>query len=437
VRIDHGVSKQAGLSFEQAPPFSIPLRFFITAPFFLLAGAVLVLLAPEALSSRWTPQALALTHALTLGFLAMVMLGALMQMLPVVAGAALPSPRIVAWFTHVPLVAGTIALMAGFLGAGSVMIVVGVFLLGMCFALFLVAAGISLARAAGNVTVTGIRLATVCLGLTVALGLGLVLTHAGWWAMPEMLAARAAHPAIGLLGWAMLLVISVAYQVVPMFQITPPYPQRVARWLTSAIFILLMLHSTAPLLPGATQVPVDRIAEDGLAAAILIFAITTLRIQSHRRRKLPDITLDFWRAGMGSLILCVVVWLTGQLCPRWGGSDGYPLLLGVLFIGGFAVSVVNGMLYKIVPFLAWFHLQAQLQARAGTIPNMKQMIAEPWMRAQFGAHLAACALLAAAVFWPHLFTIPAAIILGLSALLLEINLLSSVRHYLRHGGRLT
>jgi hypothetical protein len=68
----------------------------------------------------------------------------------------------------------------------------------------------------------------------------------------------------------------------------------------------------------------------------------------------------------------------------------------VLFIGGFAVSVVNGMLYKIVPFLAWFHLQAQLQAKAGSIPTMKDMIAERWMRWQFRLHLAACALLGCA-----------------------------------------
>src|ERR1700690_1647119 len=176
---------QAGLSFEQAPPFSVPMRFFVTAPLFLLAAAVLLVFDPEALSSRWTPQALALTHALTLGFLAMVMLGALMQMLPVVADAALPAPRFVAWFTHLPLVAGTIALMAGFLGAGSEAFGAGILLLGLSFAIFLAAAGTSLARAAGNVTVSGIQLAVVCLGLTVALGLALAVTRAGLWAMPE------------------------------------------------------------------------------------------------------------------------------------------------------------------------------------------------------------------------------------------------------------
>lgn len=428
---------QAGLSFEQAPPFSVPLRFFVTAPLFLLAGAVLLALSPEALSSRWSPQALALTHALTLGFLTMVMMGALMQMLPVVAGTGLPAPRFVAWCSHLSLVGGTIGLMAGFMGAGSEVLGVGVLLLAVGFAVFLVAAGTSLARAGSNATVRGIQLAAACLGLTVALGLGLALTRAGLWAMPDAQSAGAAHPAFGLLGWVLLLVIGVAYQVVPMFQITPPYPSPLSRWLTGSVFILIVSYSAAPMLPGTFGRALTWCASIGLALAVLIFAVATLHLQSRRRRKLPDITLDFWRAGMGSLIVCVALWLAGQFWPNWGASDSYPLLLGVMFGFGFATSVANGMLYKIVPFLAWFHLQAQLQARAGTIPNMKEMIAQPRMRAQFRLHLIACALLAAATVWPHWLAVPAGIAIALAALLLEANLISATRRYLGHGGRLT
>jgi len=92
------------------------------------------------------------------------------------------------------------------------------------------------------------------------------------------------------------------------------------------------------------------------------------------------------------------------------------------------------MLYKIVPFLAWFHLQAQLQARAGSIPTMKDMIAGRWTRWQFRLHTAACGLLAGSLFWPPL-TGASGLILALSASLLGLNLLSAVRRFHRHGGR--
>lgn len=432
---------QTGLSFEQAPPFSLPLRFFLTAPLFLLAAAGLILFSPESLSSRWTPQALALTHALTLGFLAMTMIGALMQMLPVVASSAIPASKIIAWLTHVPLVIGTAVLITGFLkgnpgaiGAGAALLVTG-------FGVFLLAAGIGLARAARNATVNGIQLALVSLGLTALLGLALALARAGFWLPLELPTASAAHIAFGLLGWVLLLVIGVAYQVVPMFQITPPYPPRLAKLLAGAIFVLLILHVVTPLLSHGMNAVVALLTDIGLAISVLIFALTTLRLQAKRRRKLPDIALDFWHLGMVSLIACVLVWLSAQLYPPWRANNAYPLLLGVFFIGGFAISVVNGMLYKIVPFLAWFHLQAQLQARAGSIPNMKQMMAEKAMRIQFRFHLLACGLLAAAILRPPpFFVLPfstlAGVALALSALLLWVNLLSATRRYVRHGGRL-
>ena len=423
------MGQPAGLSFEQAPPFSFPLRFFLTAPLFLLAAAGLMVWAPESLASRWTPQALALTHALTVGFLAMAMLGALMQMLPVVAGSPLPAPRLVAWSSHVSLALGTVSLMTGFLTAGPAAFGIGIVLLGGGFAVFLAAAAISLVRATGSVTVWGIRLAALSLGFTFLLGMVLALTRAGAWAPHAANAALAAHVAFGLLGWVLLLVIGIAFQVVPMFQITPPYPPPLSRWLTVVLFSLLLVHAAAPSIPRTAH-----LADAGLAAGILLFAVVTLRLQSRRRRKLPDVTLDFWRLGMASLIACGLVWLVAQFRPAWAASVAYPLLLGVLFIGGFGVSVVNGMLYKIVPFLAWFHLQAQLQARAGSIPTMKDMIAERWARWQFRVHLGACALLVAGLFWPQLVRV-AGMMLALSALLLWINLLSAARRFSRHGGR--
>jgi hypothetical protein len=278
------------------------------------------------------------------------------------------------------------------------------------------------------------RLAVLALGSTVVLGVVLALPRAGFVIPGAQQPVSEAHVVFGLLGWILLLVIGVAYQVVPMFQITPPYPAKMARWLAGVLFVLLIAHALALHLPQSTNGTL--FTGIGLSAGVLSFAAVTLRLQSRRRRKLPDTTLDFWRLGMGSLVLCVATWLAGQVWPAWRGGSAYALMLGVLFLMGFAASVVNGMLYKIVPFLAWFHLQAQLQARAGSIPNMKQMIAEKGMRLQFRLHLAACLLLVAAVIKPGLFAVPAGAAMALSALLLWANLLSAAWRFVRHGGRL-
>ena len=106
----------AGLSFEQAPPFSVPLRFFLTAPGFLVLAAMLMLWeGPPLFASRWLPATLALTHLLVLGFMAQVMLGALLQILPVAVGVTVLCPRLTAALIHLPLTLGTLTLAGAFL----------------------------------------------------------------------------------------------------------------------------------------------------------------------------------------------------------------------------------------------------------------------------------------------------------------------------------
>src|SRR3546814_17485279 len=92
---------QRALSFQQSPASGVPLRFLFTAPVFVLLAALLLLWSgPAALASRWTGQALALTHLLTLGVLANAMAGALMPILPVATGIRVLAPRATSIVVH-------------------------------------------------------------------------------------------------------------------------------------------------------------------------------------------------------------------------------------------------------------------------------------------------------------------------------------------------
>ena len=102
------------LSLDQAPPISVPLRFFLTAPLFGIAtGTALAVMGGSALTSRWTGAMLGLTHAFVLGVIVMVALGALQQMLPVVAGAPLARASALSAFVHVGWTFGSASLAIG------------------------------------------------------------------------------------------------------------------------------------------------------------------------------------------------------------------------------------------------------------------------------------------------------------------------------------
>ncbi len=413
----------AGLQLDQAPPLSVPLRFFLTAPLFgALAGLLLLWHGPAGLASRWTPTALAFTHLLTLGFLTSTMLGALLQMLPVLAGVRVTRAPLVSTAVHSLFTVGTVALVAGFLAPGRGAFPVALLLLGVALAIFI---GVALDRLwhtpIRDATTDTMRMALVGLAIAAALGIALALgaragAQSSWTGV---------HLGWGLLGWVAMLIGGVAWQVVPMFQLTPPYPAWLRRAYAPVLFFTLLGLSAALLLaPGRLA---EKFFGAAVAVALALFAGITLLRQRQRRRRLPDVTLAFWRLAMTSLLAAVLLWFAGAAEIVHG--ERLAFLYGVLFLLGFAASAVHGMLYKIVPFLLWLHLHRNHVRDA--LPNMKEILPDGRTRPHLWMHALALAAALGAGLQPDLFTYPAALLLLLSFGWLEWNLLAAVRIYRR------
>ncbi|MCP4044125.1 MAG: hypothetical protein GY731_19560 [Gammaproteobacteria bacterium] len=212
-----------------------------------------------------------------------------------------------------------------------------------------------------------------------------------------------------------------------MFQITPAYPAWISRWLLPTLFAVLLGLSLN--LISAQQSPLIGNALEIIAViALATFALATLRIQSRRRRRLADVSLWYWRSGMTSLLICCGIWLSGIAWPALTGYPVFALLLAVIFILGFVQSAINGMLYKIVPFLVWFHLQSR--GIAG-VPTMKSALPEPPARLQFTLHLTATIGLALALLAPRWLLAPAALAYAASCLVLMENLAGAMGIYYR------
>jgi len=370
--------KIASLSPEQAPPIGVPLRFFAVAPLFLILAALLLATSEgNPFANPHSSALLAATHCITLGFMAMIMLGAIQQVVPVIIGSRMPVPRLIAWITMLPLTAGALLLTTGFALGKPQLLDYSWSLLGLTFLIFIGASLYSLARAtAKNPTKTAILLSVLSLAAAVALGILLARGYAAGLAIPYSKLATA-HISMALGGWVMLLIIGVSYQVVPMFQLTPNYPKWQTNYLTPAIFATLLLSlmpsffEDAPRWPGA-------VAEIFFWVLACSYAAATLKLQSQRRRRVPDATLSFFRMGMVALLIAATFSIVSLLPTAY--SEHLRMLSVLTYLLGFALSVMQGMLYKIVPFLVWFHLFRGGTSTATTrIPNMKEIIPERWM----------------------------------------------------------
>jgi len=417
-----------GLSYDQAPPLGLPLRFFLVAPLFLaLAGSFAFFSGGSLYASRWNPATLAVTHLLTLGFLGLAMVGALLQMMPVVLGTRLPAVRPVAWAGLIGIGFGTLTLATGLVSGEAAFLIAAAALLAAGLLPFLVAMLLGVARSnAVSVVAWPMRQAWLGLLAVLVLGIWLVFALTGHVAMPDVVMLTDSHMIWGLGGWVLILVTGVAYQVVPMLQLTPAYPAPATRWLTWFMLLGLAGYTTSRFVPGVDPGLAD-VSLWFSAGSALAFALLTLWLQKRRRRKLGDATLSFWRFGMACLAGVAIALPFAQ-------DEKMQIMLAALFLLGFAASVVCGMLYKIVPFLAWFHLQAQRPGQAMTIPNMKQFVSEKMAVRHLHLHVTGTVLVLAAPWLPGFVSQAGALAWMASSGLLWLNLLRARRLFLASGG---
>jgi hypothetical protein len=426
----------ASLSLEATPPLWVPVQFLVAAPLFGVAFALtLTIIGPEALFARWTPGLLGASHLLVLGYLAVAMFGALQQMLPVLIGAPVPRAGIVSAVLLGLMIVGTLALGMGLAWAEARAVRIGTVLLLPAVSAFVLSAAVSLLRSqARDATLLAMTLSILALAVATGLGLWLATGHMGA-GLPLPRRFTNLHLAWGLIGWVSLLIAAVAVHVVPMFQITPPYPRWFVLAFAPTLFLLLVAHSAIDVIGSGNAFArvAARLLETGLAGMLALFGILTLWLLAHRRRRQRDVTLDFWRLGMAALLAAVALWGIGRLLPTLMPQATLELAIGWLFINGFALSIVNGMLYKIVPFLVWLHLNHAL-TRAGLrgirIPTLYDAIPPPRMRAQLLLHVAALALGLAAP-WLHWTFYPALAAFGASSAFLFLNLIHALHRYHR------
>ncbi len=397
----------SGLSFNALPPIDLPFRFFLSAPIFIIACALLVLFSGETLwLSRWQPNMLALTHGFTLGFLTMVMMGALLQLLPVIGGIGIAKPRLIATTSHALYCVGVMALMLSFVLATNWLTLAALVLLCLGGSIYLGAIiWVLIKKISQGDSINCFRLAITSLVIVLLLGIWLLANRAGI-TLPFITLDKHLtdiHALMGLVGWAGMLIIAVSFQVLPMFHVAPNMPKYIRQYLGVSIFILLIVYIFY--------------AEFALGVIVIshgVFALTLFYVINQRKRKVPDTSIKYWQLAAATLLLLNLLYFLPDSFYRSAQtplSIALPdkgMLLTAVFIYFYLLSVIQGMLLKILPFLSYTHLQQRCLIDFSAmqfIPHMHEFLNKKHGLVLYYMHILSGLSLLAVLFEPSLYIV--------------------------------
>ena len=370
---------QGGLSLEQAPPLSVVLRFFLTASIFgILLGLFLLSNNFNLLTlSNYSTQIITV-HILSLGIMASFMLGALFQMLPVIAGVVIKAPLKKVTIVHGLFLLGILTQLTAFsYQAFPLLYLLSALYLGsgLLYAITLMLKELFKVKIHSSSS-QGIIFALLAFILTIFLGSYLLLVEGGFLSGSIFSQVKELHYSLALFGWVTLLIVSVSFQVIEMFYVTPKYPSIISNYLTFTIFTLLIIKSLALLFNYALPFLMTAIS-----ILFLLYATITLDRLNQRKRPTSDATVWFWRLGMGLLTVSMTI----TLLHTFLYVEERLLHISYLSFIGFGLSIVLAMVYKIVPFLTWFHLSNQGYMKA---PMMHDVIHPKKAKIHFYIHIA-------------------------------------------------
>ena len=407
-----------GLSIEQAPPISAPLRFYLTAPLFAIVAGLLILFSDSAtLISRYSIDSITITHALTLGFLSFIMLGSLTQMLPVLAGVVIPKVNIMSKISYGLLVIGIILMLLGLSFDNSLLDILAIVSLGGGFLTMISVIGIAISKVK-NFTATVKAMATSLFFAFFVVMMGLFLLYSYVDNSISYLRPLIAniHSVWAISGFGGILIIGVSFQVLPMFYVAPKFKQFCKKkvvWLISiGLFIWLGLN--------LFYESYSFLGKLWIAIFFWAFATTVWVKLNKRRRPISDVTVWYWRSSSIFLTLGSFLWIFDEYF-----KDEYIVMVAILIGGGFIMSIMIGMLYKVVPFLVWFHLNAMGYM---SIPTINEMINKKLAKIQFILFITSLVGFIFAFYYPNVLSI-SAISFIVSMMILQYNVIAPVLIY--------
>lgn len=362
------------------------MAYFAAALGALLAAELLMMIGygyPGA--ALRAPETLVLVHIVVIGWLSLLMCGALFQFLPVLvnrplASNSLPLPALIC------LSSGLAGLVMGFMQLGGQIgpsppfLPFGGVLLGAGFALVLWNLVRTLLSANDRpLPARFVVIGLWCLAATVTLGIIFTLTLGGATSLGPLFALTGTglpiHAIAGLGGWLTFTAMGVSYRLLAMFMLAPDRERATSKatfHLGTAALALAIGIGVVTILSGADLWPVLLIALAIGVVALGLYGGDVVHLYRARKRRIIELNSRMAALGLASLAASAALLVGLVALGRLGDHIGALVFLVVFgWLSGLGLS----QLYKIVAFLTWLECYGPVLGKAPT-PRVQDLVVE-------------------------------------------------------------
>lgn len=353
--------------------YKVVLPFYAYAALSFLLATILMLKDASAFTGHYfNPHALAITHAMALGWGTMITLGASHQLFPVLIEGKLHS-NLLAHLSFFFAAIGIPLLIFAFYKfdfgivahAGSILINLAIisYFANLCLSM--------LHSKKRNVHAVFAFTSVLWLFSTTALGYLLIYG----FTTPKILTEGSIHylslhAHIGIVGWFLLMIIGVGSRLIPMFLISKYENRKLLWWvyaLINAGLILFICIFLLSLQPGLYFIPVIFIT-----TGVALFGYYVYQSYLKRIRKKVDEQVKISLLSVAFIAIPILILLAIITSFTAVSKQQFVQLYGFTIFFGWITAIIIGMTFKTLPFIVWnkvYHKSAGL----GKTPNPKEL----------------------------------------------------------------
>ena len=400
------------ISQDFAPPFKLIAPFFIIGSLFYFLSALYLFTLDASDLSFAQPQILAFVHLFLLGFVMMIIFGAMAQLVPVVLEVGHFGVEL--FYAIWPLLLiGSLLMVFGFLFSPALLPYGGVVVL-ISMMIFVVEIFLTMFKVEKmTMVMSSVLISNTFLFFGIIFGLLMALSYAGTLSL-DIAALLKAHVYSVIAGYIVITIMGLSIVLVPMFTLSHSFslkPLEIALSLMSTAVVLVIVASYFSLQW------LSSIAYGMAFIAMLAYFYLMYIIYKTRPRKENDIyalSLIFSYLSMIAALIFGLIYFIGNV-------EAYLLSSMWLFFFGFFAFLITGHIYKIIPFLVWFEKFSPLVGKQ-KVPMLADMVPQKSSQAQ----LLFCAVGVILITFAILFASNA--LLGAGASFLVMGALAFVRN---------